>query len=79
MYSVHTDQVPTLHARIKKILSEGVQYSADVVFFLFFVFFEEMDATKSGSSSARQRNAIKMAFSWRADNGPPLNAGLVAL
>ena len=23
--------------------------------------------------------AIEMAFLWRADNGPPLNAGLVAL
>ena len=30
-------------------------------------------------SSARQRNAIVMAFRWRADNGPSLNAGLVAL
>ena len=25
-----------------------------------------------GPSSARQRNAIKMAFRWRADDGPPL-------
>ena len=33
----------------------------------------------SGPSTARQRNAIKMAFLWRADNGPTLNAGLVAL
>ena len=23
--------------------------------------------------------SIEMAFRWRADNGPPLNAGLVAL
>ena len=29
-------------------------------------------------SSARQRNAIEMAFRWRADDGPTLNAGLVA-
>ena len=34
---------------------------------------------KSGPSSARQLNAIKTAFPWRADNGAPLNAGLVAL
>ena len=35
--------------------------------------------TISGPSSARQRNAIKMAFRWLADGGPTLNAGLVAL
>ena len=29
--------------------------------------------------SARQRNAIKMAFRWRADDGSTLNAGFVAL
>ena len=36
-------------------------------------------STKSGPSSARQRNAIIMAFRWRADDGPTLNAGLLAL
>ena len=25
------------------------------------------------------RNAIEMAFCWRADNGPPLNAGLFVI
>ena len=40
---------------------------------------EDRNATKRGPSSARQRNAIEMAFRWRADNGPPLNARLVAL
>ena len=40
---------------------------------------EDRNATKSGPSSARQQNAIEMAFRWRADNGPQLNAGLVAL
>ena len=39
---------------------------------------EERNATKNGPSSARQRNAIEMAFRWRVDNGPPLSAGLVA-
>ena len=29
--------------------------------------------------SARQRNAIKMAFCWQAHGGPTLNAGLLAL
>ena len=33
----------------------------------------------SGPSLACQRNAIKMAFRWRADDGPTLNAGLVDL
>ena len=32
-----------------------------------------------GPSSARQRNANKMAFCWRGNNGPLLNAGLAAL
>ena len=35
--------------------------------------------TKIGPSSTRQRNVIEMAFRWRDDNGPTLNAGLVAL
>ena len=37
------------------------------------------NTTISGPSTARQRNAIYMTFHWRADNGPTLNAGLVAL
>ena len=32
-----------------------------------------------GPLSARKRNAIEMAFRLRADDGPTLNAGLVAL
>ena len=35
---------------------------------------EDPSTTISGPSSARQRNAIR----WRADNGPTLNASLVA-
>ena len=37
------------------------------------------NTTISGQSSPRQQNAIKMAFRWRADDGPTLNSGLVAL
>ena len=37
------------------------------------------NATISGPSSARQRNAIAMAFRWRVDVDPTLNAGLIAL
>ena len=41
---------------------------------------EDPNTAKNGPSSARQRNAIKMAFRWLgADDGPTLNAGLVAL
>ena len=39
---------------------------------------EDHNVTISGPSSAHQRNAIEMAVRWRADIGPPLNAGLVA-
>ena len=40
---------------------------------------EGPNSTISGSSLARLRNAIKMAFRLCADDGPTLNAGLVAL
>ena len=39
---------------------------------------KDPNTTISGSSSARQRNANKMAFHWRANACPTLNAGLVA-
>ena len=35
--------------------------------------------TINGPLSARLRNAISMAFPWRANDGPILNVGLVAL
>ena len=38
-----------------------------------------MAGSSRGPSCARQQNAIEMAFRWRADNDPSLNAGLVAL
>ena len=37
---------------------------------------EDPNTTISGPM---QRNTFKMAFHWRADDGPTLNAGLVAL
>ena len=40
---------------------------------------EDRNATTSGPSSARHRNANEMTFRWHADNGPTLNAGLLAL
>ena len=38
-----------------------------------------MSLKASGLSSVRLRNTSEMAFRWRADDGPTLNAGLVAL
>ena len=62
-------------ALIQKVLSEGYQL------FLFLVDEERRENLNntSGPSSAHQRNAIQMAFHWRADDGPTLNAGLVVL
>ena len=48
-------------------------------FFLVDEGIEDPNTAMSGSSSARQRKAIEMAFCWRADHRPTLNAGLVAL
>ena len=39
---------------------------------------ERTEMPKNGPPSTHQRNAFEMAFCWRV-NGPPLNAGLVAL
>ena len=49
--------------------------NTDQVFFLV----DGMERMESGLTSVSQQNAIEMAFRWRADNGPPMNAGLVAL
>ena len=48
----------THHARIHKVLSEGVQLCNSDGLFLFDEGREDPDTTKSGASSARQRNAI---------------------
>ena len=40
---------------------------------------DDPNTTKSGPSSVHMRNAIKMAFRWRADGCQTLNAVLVAL
>ena len=63
------------HARFRKVLSKGSNF--DNVF-LVEEGREDPNITKSGPSSACQRNAISMAFRWQADDGPPLYAGLVA-
>ena len=59
-----------------KVFSEGSKF--DNVFFADKGI-EDINSAINGSSSARQRNAIEIAFRWRADAGPTLIAGLVAV
>ena len=40
---------------------------------------EDPNTTISGPLSARQRNAIEIAFRWLADDDQTLNVGLVVL
>ena len=82
----------TMYARIQKVMSEGAQLCQRFFFFFFFFAFffffllflvdegrkDPNTATISGPSPARQRNAIQMAFCWRANDDPTLNAGLEA-
>ena len=60
--------------------------NSDNVFFCFVFLIvegrEDENNTKSGTLSARKREMTltkrrKMAFHWRADDGPTLTAGLV--
>ena len=50
-----------------------------IKFFLVDGGIEDPNTALIGPSLARQRNAIEMAFRWRADDGPPWNAGMAAL
>ena len=54
--------------RIQKVLSEGVQFC-----FLVDEGIEDPNTVINGPSAC-QRNAIVIAFHWRADYGPTLNA-----
>ena len=65
LISIEPVHMHCMHAQIQNILSEGVVRV-------------DRNATKNGPPSAHQRNAFGMAFCRRV-NGPPLNAGLVAL
>ena len=49
------------------------------IFYFVYRGIEDPNTAINGPSSVRQRNAIGMAFRWRADDGTTLNAGLVAL
>ena len=57
---------------IQKVLSEGSNFDN---FFLVYEVRKDPNTTGNGPSSARQSTALR----WRADDGPILNAGLVAL
>ena len=65
----------------KKFCQRGTKFDN----FFFSILFlahegrEDPNATVSVPPSARQGNAIEMAFCWRANDGPTLNAGFVAL
>ena len=61
----------------RKFFQRGSKF--DKKFFLVYKGIEDTNTVINGQSSAHQRNAIEMAFRWRADGGPTLNAGLVAL
>ena len=50
------------------------RFSVCVCVFLVDAVREDQNKSKSGPSSARQRNAIEIAFRWRADGGPTLDA-----
>ena len=61
----------------RKFFQRGSNF--DYVFFLVDESRENPNTAIRGRSLARQRNAISMAFRWRADGVPTLIAGLVAL
>ena len=63
--------------RSRKFFQRGSKF--DNHFFLVDKGIEDPNIAINGPSSARQRNTIEMAFNWRADDGPTLNVGLVAL
>ena len=65
----------------RKFCQRGSKFENVFFSILFYVDegIEDPNTTISGPSLARQRNAIEMSFRWRADDGPTLNAGFVAL
>ena len=66
------------HVRIQKVLSVGVQIWYPLSFVFSWWGDRGSNTAINGPSLACQWNAIEMAFCWRADDGPTLNAGLVA-
>ena len=76
MTIVTSETADDAHARIHKVLSEG--YHTDNVFlFCFFRFLIWWDGEKI--ECHLKWAIIGPPARWRADNGPQLNVGLVAL
>ena len=69
------------HARIKKVLSEGVKTHTFFFYFNYFLVLMRGERIPIQLKAGHHRPAAKrgMAFRWRADDGLTLNAGLVAL
>ena len=63
------------HTWIKKVLSEGVHLRQR--YFGSLLVDVDPNITLCCQSPVRQQNAILMAFCWRPDDGPKLNADLV--
>ena len=64
-----------IHARIQKVLSDGVRFHN--VFFLFTRDRRSNCHNKWATIGPLSKGHLD-GFLWRADNGPTLNAGLVA-
>ena len=87
MMSVQFKKIVYLIVWLKKYMHGSRKFFQRVskfdVCFLGFFFVDkgikDPNAAMNWPSSARQQNAIEMAFCWRADDSPTLNASLVAL
>ena len=76
-YSVFVVSLLFMHGS-RKFCQRGSNSTLTCFFFFVYLFFflilmrerKDPNTTKSGPSSALQRNTISIAFRWRADNGP---------
>ena len=76
---IHHFRQPCLTGKRTILSKPFADQNLTTFFFLVDEWREDSNTTLSGPSSARQRNAILMAFRWRANDCPILNAGFVAL
>ena len=80
-----TGRVPVTCADLIVFISEENKFEKNIYIFIIFYSFlvdnwiEDPNTVINGPSSASQRNAIEMTLRCRADKGPTLNVGLVAL
>ena len=64
------------HAPLQKVLSDRVQLNSDDVFSLLM---RGPFTTKTGHCRPASETPFQWRFAKRADDGPTLNAGLVAM